>query len=236
MMKINNVKLIIIVLAIAAIVVGGFYWYMAVYKKPASLVVINNCSDINPQKLDITKGADITFKNQDELDHRLTIGGKAVDVPAGESVVIKAEFPYGAATYSYDCDGLLNVAEVGIINDSAVATISESIAPAFSDSYDNFSAPLRNCVKNALGGEFSKAYSDPSYEISADALERMRSCSEEPNKQDITFKEYYDDQGKELRDCLKNGLGDEFDKLYKDTNVELTDEHRTNIVACLNRN
>jgi len=234
MIKINNIKLIIIILAVAAVIVGGFYWYITTYKKPVNLVVINNCSDISPQKLDVAKGADITFKNKDKSDHRITIGGKAIDIPAGESVVVKAEFPYGAATYSYDCDEVLNTAEIGIVNDSTMANISESV-PAFSDGYNNLSSPLKNCIKNALGGEFSKAYSDPNYEVSVAALERMRSCSEEPHKQDITFKEYYDDQGKELQDCLKNGLGDEFDKLYKDTNVELTDEHRINMVACLTR-
>lgn len=234
-MKINNVKLIIIVLAVAAIVVGGFYWYVAVNKKPANLVIIDSCSDINPQKLDVVKGADITFKNKDKSDHRLTIGGKAVDVPAGESVAVQAEFPYGAATYSYDCDGLLNVAEISIANDSTVAIISESVKPIFSESYDNLPSPLRNCIKNALGKEFNKAYTDPNYEISIAAVERMKNCSDEPHKQDITFKEYYGSQGKELQECLKTGLGDEFEKLLEDTKADLSDEHRTNMVACLNR-
>lgn len=234
MMKITNVKLIIIVLVLAIIAVAGFYWYMAVYKKPANLVVISNCSQIKPARLDVAEGEDILFNNKDKIDHSFTIGGKAINVPAGETVIVKADFPYGAATYSYDCDGLLNAAEIGITNNSAAAVAAEPVKPVFNEWYDNLSLSFRNCIKKALGGEFNKAYTDPSYEISFAATERMRSCSEEPSKEDMTFKGYYDSQGKALQECLKNGLGDEFDKLYKDTNTHLNEEHSTNMVACLN--
>lgn len=236
MIEMNNIKSTVIILLLAIVVVAGFYLYVTINKEPVNLVVIDNCSSVTPKRLDVAKGEDITFKNKDKSDHLLTIGGKAVDVPAGKSVIVKADFPYGAATYSFDCDGLLNVAEIGIANDSIVASVGEFVKPALKkEEYDNLSLPLRTCIKNALGGEFGKAYADSNYEITIEALERMRSCSEEPHKQDMVFKEYYDSQGEKLQECLKNGLGDEFDKLYRDTDSELSDGHRTNMVACLNR-
>ncbi|MBI1839047.1 MAG: hypothetical protein HYR95_01990 [Candidatus Colwellbacteria bacterium] len=235
MTKINNIKLIVTVLSVA-IVVFSLYWYLTVYEEPSvNIVVIGSCSDISPARLDIAKGADIIFKNKDKSGHRLTIGGKAFDVPAGESVVVKADFPYGAATYSFDCDGFLNVAEISIANDSVAANVSESTKLALKETYDDLSSPLRACIKNALGGEFDKAYADSNYEVTVEALEKVKNCSEEPHKGDIAFKDYYDSRDKALQECLKSGLGDEFDKLYRDTKSELSDGHRINMVACLNR-
>jgi len=233
-MKINNIKLIIVILVVAAVVGGSLYWYLAIYRKLDNLVVINNCSDINPRKLDIVEGMDIIFKNKDKSDHNLTIGGGIIKIPAGEKVVVKAEFPYGAATYSYDCDNSLNVAELNITSNISTAVVAEPVKPIFNEWYDNLSLSLRTCIKDALGEEFNEAYSDPEYEISVEAVEKMRNCKDEPTKEDVTFKEYYDSQGKGLQECLKNGLGDEFDKLYEDTKAELSVEHSNNMVDCFN--
>lgn len=104
----------------------------------------------------------------------------------------------------------------------------------FKEKYEDLPVTVRDCIKKVLGNNFDTVYNSSVDVISSDAQEEIRTCVAETTKADIGFREFYESQGKSLQECLKTGLGDEFDKLYNDTKAKLTEEHADNMVKCLN--
>lgn len=174
MMKVNNIKLVAAVSALAILIAGGFYWYIVLKEKePINIVVINSCSSINPQRLELNNGEEVIFKNKDKIDHRLTVGGRTVNIRAGKYTVLKTDFHYGdgAGTYVYDCDASMNIARIQI---NSVRQASKE--QTFEEMYALLPKETQDCVKNSLADNFEKAYKGGGFIIDSKSQDKMNSC------------------------------------------------------------
>ena len=71
--------------------------------KSASTIIIGEDCSLTPDVIALKSGSDLTFKNQDGIEHLLATT-QEVKVMAGKETTIKAIFK-GAGTYGITCDG-----------------------------------------------------------------------------------------------------------------------------------
>ena len=111
----------IVSVAIVAVivVVAAYFWLNPnLTGRTAEGVNINiaNCGSISPQSTSVAIGQPIIFKNDDETNHIIFIGGVSINVLAGASSSLSSVFPYGAGPYGYICDGKLTANQIVVTN------------------------------------------------------------------------------------------------------------------------
>ncbi|MEK7195627.1 MAG: hypothetical protein AAB659_00015 [Patescibacteria group bacterium] len=106
----------------------------------------------------------------------------------------------------------------------------------FKEAYDLLPAEKQSCVQGVLGKNFDTAYKDGEYFISHDINTKIyQDCFTESSATTTTFKAQFDSiQDKSIQLCVKNALGDEFDKVYnnKDGSFYATKAHTDAVNAC----
>lgn len=71
----------------------------------AASLDITNCEP-KPVVLRVKKGNNFTVKNNDKQPHKIMLDEKtSYEIPANGSLVVKADFNYGAGDYGYVCEG-----------------------------------------------------------------------------------------------------------------------------------
>jgi len=238
-MTMNNYKIIISIFISLLVLALGIYWYSAFYNKPVvhNAITIQSCSDINPRTVNVERGEEITFVNNDKADHHFSVGNTSINVPARNNLAIVADFEHSPGTYSLDCDQIPNVLQISILSQSVVGPTQATAPASFQKTYDDMPVAYQACVKSALGNEFDKLYKDSSYNISAAAASKYGKCAPpQPRTGDVSFKSFYDEENTSVKSCLKIALGDEFEKAYEDPVYAMTKEHGQNLVNCLNNN
>ncbi len=172
----NNKSIIWIVVAVV-IAAGVYLWFYGnpfVAKTSAALTVnISNCDSVSPQTGVVADSQVISFKNTDGADHKISIGGETITVPAKGSAGLVAKLKYGTGTYGYACDGKLTLNQVVVVPIPGSAAVAQV---TFKSAYDQESASIQACLKSALGTEFDKAYADLSYVPSNDAMGKVNIC------------------------------------------------------------
>ena len=121
-------------------------------------------------------------------------------------------------------------------NDKSSTSQVAATSRTFKEAYDLLSESKQSCVQGVLGKNFDIAYKDSKYFISTDINAKIyQDCFVEPSVSAPTFKAQFDAmQDKAIQLCVKNALGDEFDKVYnnKDKNFYATKAHTDAVNAC----
>jgi hypothetical protein len=174
----RNKLYIWLIAAIVLIALGicAFYYYEA--NRPARatavMVTISNCGSISPQNAAVVNGETLVFKNDDNADHVISIGGSEITVHAGGVTELAVKtLQYGPGTYGYTCDGALTGDEIAIAQVPGGAPIN---AGGFKAMYDGEASSTQACIKTALGPEFDESYGDTGYVPSSQAIVKVQIC------------------------------------------------------------
>ena len=121
-----------------------------------------------------------------------------------------------------------------VSNEPIVEEKNQEKIQTFKEYYDRTTPePLKQCFKDSLGEEFEKAYNDPNYILSEKGQEKRKACfSKIANESPETFKEFFDTKPKNIQECFKTALGDEFDNLYADSSYVPRQENIEKMLKC----
>lgn len=91
--------------------IQSFHDYLYTISRETGLITLKDCK-ADPQVLRVKKGQEFKIKNEDSVDHKLTMPGKQVSVKAAGEITLTAS---EIGEYGYGCDTAPNKSNVGII-------------------------------------------------------------------------------------------------------------------------
>lgn len=107
-------KIIIVIIVVAVLAVGGYLFYRNSYNKPSQSSSNNSTASVstnsveiknmsfNPQNITVKVGSEISFTNNDGINHTVTADGGKFDQPVspGQTITITIT---DTGTYGYHC-------------------------------------------------------------------------------------------------------------------------------------
>jgi len=164
---------------IALVSIGAIVFYLdnlLIPKEQTQEIVINSCSSINPSSISIINDKVLMFINEDIYNHTIKIGGKSFGISAGKSQRTSSKFAYGAGSYLYDCDAVINAGQI-VINEGGIQpAMAKTEFPSFKSWYLNLNEDKKLCIKKVLAGDFEKAVDNPEFIPSEKAIKNVDEC------------------------------------------------------------
>ncbi len=164
---------------IALISLGAIVFYLndlLTPKEQIQEIVINSCSSINPPSVSIINDKVLMFINEDVYNHTIKIGGKSFGISAGKSQRTSSKFAYGAGSYLYDCDAVVNAGQIVINEGDIRSAMAKTEFPSFKSWYVNLNEDKKLCIKKVLAGDFEKAVDNLEFIPSEKAIKSVDEC------------------------------------------------------------
>ena len=176
-----NNKNKLIIGAVALVLTGAIGFYLndsSISEEQIQEIVINSCSSINPGSVSVIDDKTLMFINKDISGHTIGLGGKSFVIPSGKSQKISSNLSYGPGNYLYDCDLVVNAGQIIVNGERFARPIVEENTEIknFKDLYDILNENKKSCVKEALAGDFQKAYGDSKFIPAEKVIKKIDEC------------------------------------------------------------